>query len=142
MATTTPEERAQAAKMRSGESGGGGAGLMLDPTRFPPVEIEMGTQKYVLIKLLIEPTQYLVRGNCDAEYHKDAAHATVQRLQQDSIGYDVLGGGRIQADAKAIKIFGFSYGFPWNGSARHDIAAELIKWAYPDAAVETSSDGY
>ena len=33
---------------------------------------QMGTQKYVLIQLLTEPAQYLVRGNCDAEYHKVA----------------------------------------------------------------------
>jgi len=41
-------------------------------------------------------TQYLVRGNCDAEYHKDAAEPTLDKLQESGIGYDVLGGGRIQ----------------------------------------------
>jgi hypothetical protein len=113
MATTTAEERAAAAKMRSG----GGGGAAVDPTVFPPVEIEvraeamhdrdpagqkqsidaacsagvesaagltgllwqMGTQKYVLIELMTEPTQYLVRGNCDAEYHKVAIGEEVTR---------------------------------------------------------------
>ena len=38
----------------------------------------------------------MVRGNCDAEYHKDAAEPTLDKLHADGIGYDVLGGGRIQ----------------------------------------------
>ena len=37
-----------------------------------------------------------MRGNCDAEYHKDAAEPTLDKLHADGIGYDVLGGGRIQ----------------------------------------------
>ena len=32
--------------------------------------LQMGTQKYVLIELVTSPAQYLVRGNCDAKYHK------------------------------------------------------------------------
>jgi hypothetical protein len=38
----------------------------------------------------------LVRGNCDAEYHKDAAEPTLDKLQEAGISYDVVGGGRIQ----------------------------------------------
>jgi hypothetical protein len=40
--------------------------------------------------------QYLVRGNCGAEYHKDAAEPTLLMLEEAGVGYDVLGGGRIQ----------------------------------------------
>ena len=42
MATTTAEERAQAAQMRTGEGGGAGSGAV-DRARFPPVEIEVRT---------------------------------------------------------------------------------------------------
>ena len=38
----------------------------------------------------------MVRGNCDAEYHKDAAEPTLDKLQEAGISYDVVGGGRIQ----------------------------------------------
>ena len=40
--------------------------------------------------------QYLVRGNCGAEYHKDAAEPTLLMLEEAGVDYDVLGGGRIQ----------------------------------------------
>jgi hypothetical protein len=41
MATTTAEERAEAAKMRSGEGGMSQATGAVDMARFPPVEIEV-----------------------------------------------------------------------------------------------------
>jgi hypothetical protein len=41
MATTTAEERAEAAKMRSGEGGRSQATGAVDMARFPPVEIEV-----------------------------------------------------------------------------------------------------
>ena len=117
---TTEEERAAAAAMRTRDAGGADA---VDCSQFPPVAIDVpGTQKYVLIQLSTDPLQYLVRGNCDAQYHKDAAEPTLDQLDAAGVGYDVLGGGRIQADASRIKIYGHSYGFPWQGDPRHDIA--------------------
>ena len=58
--------------------------------------------------------------------------------------YQVLGGGRIKHDSarKHILIYGFSYGFPWEGEPRHDISQKLVKEAYPGYEVETSDEGY
>ena len=86
--------------------------------RFPAVAIDIGTQKYVLIEAEgPNPGQrtYLVRGNIRAEYHKDAARDTVRELGSLGIRYRVLGGGRIKhdADKKSIRVYGHSYGFPW-----------------------------
>jgi len=39
-------------------------------------------------------------------------------------------------------LIGFSYGFPWNGPTKHDIAAGLIEKEYPDWSVTTSDEGY
>ena len=138
--TTTAEERAEAVKLRNAE----GAGGEVDTAMFPPVSIEMpGRQKYVLIRLETEPLQYLVRGICSAEYHKDAAEPTARALSQAGIGYTVLGGGRIEASPSAISIYGFSYGFPWDEEKpRHDLTAELCRGAYPAAKIEVSGAGY
>ena len=95
-ATTTAEERDEAAKMRSGgsgvvdcntSSGGGdscGPNTPSDPD-LPPVQIDPeGTFKYVLISATAPaggPVRYLVRGNQRAAYHKDAARPTLQILE-------------------------------------------------------------
>ena len=69
----------------------------------------------------------------------------MNELGQLSIPYEVLGGGRIShssADA-SIKVYGFSYGFPWkDGISRHNIAAELLEKAFPGYSVEFSDEGY
>jgi hypothetical protein len=142
MATTTAEERAEAAKLRNSGGASLAGGAIVDPVKFPPVKIEMGRQKYVLIQLETEPVQYLVRGVCSAEYHKDVASPTVRALSEVGIGFTVLGGGRIEASPSSISIFGFSYGFPWEGKSRHDLTAELCRWAYPEATIEVSDTGY
>jgi hypothetical protein len=140
-ATTTADERAAAVRLRASGTvlSAGGA---VDAAKFPPVSIEMGRQKYVLIRLLTEPVMHLVRGVCDAEYHKDAAAGTAAALTDAGIGFTILGGGRIEASPSSISIFGFSYGFPWDGGPRHDLTAELCRGAYPDAKIEVSDSGY
>jgi hypothetical protein len=62
-ATTTADERAAAVQLRASGTvlSAGGA---VDAAKFPPVSIEMGRQKYVLIRLLTEPVTHLVRGVC------------------------------------------------------------------------------
>lgn len=58
--------------------------------------------------------------------------------------YEVLGGGRIERDDanRAVKIFGHSYGFPWQGAYRHDLSATVVRRAYPGWSVEVSDEGY
>jgi len=154
MATTTPEERAEAAEMRCGAGATSNAAL----AAMQSVDIEFGVQKYVLIRA---GDRHLVRGRLDAAYHKDAAAPCVAQLQAHGIDYAVLGGGRIRADEHTRQILvygtsssfflshvlsflsGFSYGFPWPGGVtKHDLAASLIRQDYPDWSVTTSDEGY
>ena len=146
-ATTTPAERAEAAAMRDGSAHN--ATRTEREGRLPPVEIDDGTQKYVLIE--IGPLKqggnvtHLVRGNAHAEYHKDVARATVKALEQTDIPYSVLGGGRIKHDAAAgrILVYGFSYGFPWRGESRHAVAVEVLQKAYPSyTSITWTDEGY
>jgi hypothetical protein len=53
----------------------------------PGVQMEHGLQKYVLIKATdaSNTDKYLVRGKCSAEYHRDAAQATVMGLSQAGV---------------------------------------------------------
>jgi len=158
--TTTPEERAEAAKMRQGSGGKSGAsdpGISQKKTsasaseeavkslilsQFPAVEIDADhKQKYVLIQVkadgLTNPI-HLVRGRKLASYHKDVAGPTLEKIRMctnvPGIRYSVRGGGRILHDSQrpAIEIYGYSYGFPWEGDKyRHDISAKLCEAAYP-----------
>ena len=141
MSTTTPEERAEAAAMRekAGDPASAPASALAG---VPRCSLEVGTQKYVLVRA---DAELFVSGRCSAEYHKDAARPLLSRLDDAGASYRVLGGGRISLDpdAKRIKIYGFSYGFPWEGGTpRHDLAAEVCRAEYPDFAVETSDEGY
>ena len=58
--------------------------------------------------------------------------------------YDILGGGRIERDddARTIKIYSFSYGFPWNYEPQHGISAKVVAERFPDYAITTSNEGY
>eukprot|EP01065_Artemidia_motanka_P030888 TRINITY_DN37045_c0_g1_i1.p1 TRINITY_DN37045_c0_g1~~TRINITY_DN37045_c0_g1_i1.p1 ORF type:complete len:161 (+),score=51.22 TRINITY_DN37045_c0_g1_i1:57-485(+) len=142
MATTTAEERAAAAAMRSGD----GCGAAELPSGVPALDIKPGRQKYVLIALPSDSgrVSYLVRGDPRASYHKDAAEPTLRQLRDMGLRHEVLGGGRIEYDADAgrVAVFGFSYGFPWQGEPRHDVTAAVISSAMPGAAVTVSNDGY
>ena len=133
--TTTEAERAEAAALRSA---GGGAGVAPDVAGCVLGE---GTQKYVLVRA---GDRYFVRGDVRADYHKDAARPLVEELRAREVEYEVLGGGRIALDAAArtIRIYGHSFGFPWRGEFRHDLAARVCEAAYPGFDVETSNEGY
>lgn len=54
---------------------------------------------------------------------------------------DPMGGGRISHDSesKKIHIYGYSQGY---GKGDHELAAKLIKEAYPDYKITISDEGY
>ena len=125
----------------------------------PSVSIDPGTQKYVLIEIFDQDYndddtdnddgnkyhRYLVRGLASASYHADAADATIRTLRDLKVPFEVLGGGRIRHDTakKHVIIYGHSYGFPWRGEFRHDLAAiEVRKALGTNYTVETSNEGY
>ena len=99
-------------------------------------------QKYVLIE--VERSRLFVRGSESAAYHKDAARPFTAQCRKLGVAYDVLGGGRIEhsTSAKTIKVYGFSYGFPWRGAPLHEEAAKLLRRDYPSFTVTTSNEGY
>ena len=134
--TTTEEERAIAAGMRKAE----GSAAAVAPS-VAGCAIDEGIQKYVLVQA---GERYFVRGNARAAYHKDAARSLVDELGALGVAHEVLGGGRIQADLanKKIKIYGHSFGFPWQGAYRHDLSAAVVRDAHPDCEVTTSDEGY
>lgn len=149
MPDTTPEERAAAAAMRTSEGARGGdsaceAAAVVD--ELDAVEIGVGRFKYVLIEVATTKgeARHLVRGVPGAAYHMDAARPTISKLEEARASYTVLGGGRIEHDpeAKTIFIFGHSYGFPWQGEFRHDIAQALCQEKFPGYTVTWSSKGY
>ena len=145
VATTTAQERAEAAEMRSGTLVNNTDAASQNRAGPVSVEIEPGVQKYVLIEVMSQPARCLVRGRVAAEYHKDAARETVHLLQQVGLPYKVLGGGRIDFRTDhggRIKIYGHSFGFPWEGAARHDLTAQLCEVAFPEAYVEVTNDEY
>jgi hypothetical protein len=134
--TTTAEERAEAATLRTTEGA-----AEVAPTVAGCVFAGPGRQKYVLVQA---GTRYFVRGDPRASYHMDAARPLVEELRAMEVAHEVLGGGRIQfePDAKTIHIYGHSMGFPWQGEYRHDLSAKVCQEAYPDFAVTTSNEGY
>mmetsp|Transcript_25078 Transcript_25078/g.78235 ORF Transcript_25078/g.78235 Transcript_25078/m.78235 type:complete len:185 (-) Transcript_25078:16-570(-) len=100
-----------------------------------------GIQKYVLVQA---GDRYFVRGDPRAAYHKDAALPLINELRNLGVAHEVLGGGRIVHDPanQQIKIYGHSFGFPWQGAPRHDLSAAVCAAAFPGVAVETSDEGY
>mmetsp|Transcript_22827 Transcript_22827/g.31804 ORF Transcript_22827/g.31804 Transcript_22827/m.31804 type:complete len:148 (+) Transcript_22827:352-795(+) len=147
MATTTVEERAEAAKMRSSSPKQTSKNNSLDG--IPQVVLDTGLFKYILVRVTDSNARdgfrYLVRGKCKAKYHKDVAQPLVDQFYQLGIRYEIVGGGRMEHDSQSKKIFiyGFSYGFPWEDEeCRHDITAEVCKAKYPEYDVTWSSEGY
>eukprot|EP00041_Stephanoeca_diplocostata_P012972 m.220733 g.220733 ORF g.220733 m.220733 type:complete len:225 (+) comp19168_c0_seq1:134-808(+) len=145
--TTTPEERAEAAAMRNSKN----SDLHDKSSPFAfvqalePVKIDEGTFKYVLIQAEGQSgPKYFVRGVAGVEYHMDAARPTVEALETANVTYSVLGGGRIKHNpaAKEIFIYGYSCGFPWQGSCLHHISVDVCKTKYPDYKITWSADGY
>ena len=112
----------------------------------PPVAIDAGTFKYVLIEAEDHEsgtTRRLVRGVAGAPYHKDVARPTVMALMDVGCLVEVLGGGRIRHDpaARRVEIFGYSYLF---GPADHQCTRRLILEdpAFEGYAVEITDESY
>jgi len=143
--TTTPQERAEAASLRTFD--GKGAATDEEGARALPRRVEIdydAKQKYVLVQTK-STASYFVRGSENASYHKDAGRPLFEELRALSIPYEVLGGGRIEhsTNEATIKIYGFSYGFPWKDEiSRHNITAQILKAEYPGYKVTFSDDGY
>ncbi|CAE7240546.1 PHPT1, partial [Symbiodinium pilosum] len=114
--------------------------------QIPGVIIDEGTFKYVLLRVTAASGEqkYLVRGTLGAAYHKDVAIPYVRAYLQEGFGVEVLGGGRILHDVPRgfLKIYGFSYGFPWADGAGHQISAEVCKDFLSGYEVDWSDEGY
>ncbi|CAH0592135.1 unnamed protein product [Chrysodeixis includens] len=111
----------------------------------PKVDIDAtGVFKYILLnvydktKVNVEPT-VIVRGYKRCAYHSDIYDEVQEALQP--LDCEPLGGGRISHDPEnnKIHIYGYSQGY---GKADHEIAAKLIKKAYPNYAITVSDEGY
>eukprot|EP00439_Symbiodinium_sp_Y106_P007529 s7433_g1.t1 len=108
----------------------------------PDVIIDEGTFKYVPLPRL--ERKYLVRGTLGAEFHKDVALPYVRAYLKDGFGVEILGGGRILHDVPRgfLKIYGFSYGFPWADGTGHEISAEVCSNFFSGYEVDWTNDGY
>mmetsp|Transcript_12651 Transcript_12651/g.20450 ORF Transcript_12651/g.20450 Transcript_12651/m.20450 type:complete len:182 (-) Transcript_12651:152-697(-) len=141
---TTPEERAKAELLRSG---GGGCSVEDSLDGVAPFEIDQDAkQKYVLIRVGNgNEERFLVRGKKFAAYHVNAAQATLDILRERGVEYTVLGGGRIRHsnEQKTIDVFGYSYGFPWDGGVkRHDITVSVLQNGFPEYKVRVTDEEY
>ncbi|KAL6757339.1 hypothetical protein V8C86DRAFT_2626918 [Haematococcus lacustris] len=128
---------------------------LLSPGRWsgeevPQVAIDVGTFKYVLMRLsqAVEGeearSKLLVWGDCRAAYHMNvfqSAKAVARRL---GLAVEVLGGGRIAhtPERRSIAIYGYSAAF---GPAPHEVTAALVrKWfpLYRAEDITVSYEGY
>ncbi|XP_045499184.1 14 kDa phosphohistidine phosphatase-like isoform X1 [Colias croceus] len=112
----------------------------------PLVDIDpSGVFKYILLKVYEEgkngqePEITIVRGYKRCEYHADIYDEVQAKL--NPLDCEPLGGGRISHDPdnKKIHIYGYSQGY---GKADHEIAAKLVKGAYPEYTISISDEGY
>lgn len=116
---------------------------------WPPVDIDNGTFKYVLIEVYAtdpdapenELSKLLVRGKVSAEYHADVYDAEEELIRAKGLDSQCLGGGRILHDPskKFIRVYGYSVGF---GRAQHTKTVDILKKKYPDYTIEWSDEGY
>ncbi|CAE8611062.1 unnamed protein product [Polarella glacialis] len=146
--TTSAEDQRQAAELRTSakgsqlEASASAAAL----AQLPGVVVDEGTFKYVLLQVTAKSGEqrYLVRGTAGAEFHKDVAIPFVRAYVAQGFGVEILGGGRITHDAegKALRIYGFSYGFPWADGVGHEISEQVCREQFPDYQVEWSNEGY
>jgi phosphohistidine phosphatase len=146
--TTNDEDQQEVAKLKSrlknAPKSKATIGELLDPP-VPSVDIDEGTNKYVLIKAEYDgDEQYIVTSRCGAKYHRNAAEPMIAKLE--SAGYtdiEVTGGGRISLNTlkKELSIYGFSYGF---GLANHSISREVVLQdpRYRHFKVTISDEGY
>jgi len=148
MATTSAQDQAEAAKVRCHDTAAKGspgdlAGV-IEKIGGPAI-VPRDVGKYVLIEIKdsLGNVAHLVRMDPRASYHMDAASPTLETLRDLGIRYKVLGGGRIDfSQGAAMKIYGHSYGFPWDGPFRHDISAAVVKGVFPGITISTSDEGY
>ncbi|XP_063828655.1 14 kDa phosphohistidine phosphatase-like [Ostrinia nubilalis] len=112
----------------------------------PKVDIDPeGVFKYILVKVYgkeknnEEPSVTVVRGYKRCNYHSDIYDEVQEKLQP--LDCEPLGGGRISHDPgnKKIHIYGYSQGY---GKADHEVAAKLVKDAYPEYTITISDEGY
>ncbi|CAJ1374209.1 unnamed protein product [Effrenium voratum] len=143
--TTNADDLEKARQMREeGEVDATAAAAALKA--IPDVIIDDGTFKYVLMRVTAKTgeSKYLVRGTDGAAYHKDVAMPYMRSYLQQGFEVEVLGGGRILHDAQrgVLKIYGFSYGFPWVKGAGHEITAEVCRGHFQGYQVDWSNEGY
>eukprot|EP00933_Yihiella_yeosuensis_P071700 TRINITY_DN7992_c1_g1_i1.p1 TRINITY_DN7992_c1_g1~~TRINITY_DN7992_c1_g1_i1.p1 ORF type:complete len:236 (-),score=38.63 TRINITY_DN7992_c1_g1_i1:159-866(-) len=145
--TTNAEDQQQAAQMRKDASQVTSASASdSELAELPGAIIDEGTFKYVLLSVTSKTgdRRYLVRGTLGAAYHKDVALPYVRAYLKKGFEVEILGGGRILRDSerKVIRIYGFSYGFPWVEGAGHEISATVCEEVFPDYKVDWSNEGY
>mmetsp|Transcript_9317 Transcript_9317/g.12355 ORF Transcript_9317/g.12355 Transcript_9317/m.12355 type:complete len:168 (+) Transcript_9317:74-577(+) len=150
--TTNEEDQREAAKLRErleqnrGQSRTDGSEGSSFLPKVPPVQIDEGQHKYVLIQAQrkMQEAEYFVISRRGASYHRNAAEPLIQQLEK--AGYDdirVKGGGRISRDDKSreISVYGYSYSF---GQPDHGISRSAILGdpRFKDFHVTTSNEGY
>ena len=144
--TTNAEDQEKAKQIRAETDATTISASAKDLETLPEVIIDEGTFKYVLLRASVTSGEqkYLVRGTVGAEYHRDVAIPYVRAYLKDGFGIEVLGGGRILHDVQRgfLKIYGFSYGFPWVDGAGHEISAEVCARYFSGYEVTWTDDGY
>ncbi|EDQ92636.1 uncharacterized protein MONBRDRAFT_22478 [Monosiga brevicollis MX1] len=109
----------------------------------PPVEIDQGVFKYVLIELQEAngAKRTLLRGYTHAEYHDDVYQAVRPGLDALGLKSRVLGGGRIRhVPDQEIFVYGYSMAY---GQGDHALAVDMLRKAYPSyPKIHFSNEGY
>ncbi|CAE7433928.1 PHPT1 [Symbiodinium microadriaticum] len=145
-ATTNADDLQKAKELREQAGLGDISASAQSLEQLPDVIIDEGTFKYVLLRVTAASGErkYLVRGTLGAEFHKDVALPYVRAYLKDGFGVEILGGGRILHDVPRgfLKIYGFSYGFPWADGAGHEISAEVCREFFSGYEVDWTNDGY
>lgn len=134
-----------------GSTNGAGSSSSWLGDQVPQVDLDVGTFKYVLLRLVDTETgrsKLLVRGAAAAAYHNHILQHTKAQVQQiaphGSLQVEVLGGGRIEhyPEQQVISVYGYSAAF---GPAVHEVTVALLRKWYPFYAPEgitCSYEGY
>ncbi|XP_034831182.1 14 kDa phosphohistidine phosphatase-like [Maniola hyperantus] len=119
---------------------------MSSGSNIPLVDIDpTGVFKYILLNVYdkkkdeAKPQMVILRGYKRSDYHSDIFDEVQAKLSP--FDCEPLGGGRIShdPDSKKIHIYGYSQGY---GKADHEVAAKLVKDAYPGYTITISDEGY
>lgn len=125
-------------------NGGGEAGAW-GGAALPAVAIDVGTFKYILIRVSGDAGQerLIVRGDRRAAYHNHILQAARAEAAAADAGLRVepVGGGRMEHDPGQcqVAVYGYSAAF---GQAPHEVSAALLRRWLPFHEVEVSYDGY